>query len=67
MIVMEEGDLNLSKQLFLLGDRRVNGLKSALNELIHGKSLNGFSEHSERLTLRGSAQVVHKEAHLFEP
>jgi hypothetical protein len=36
---MEEGDLNLSKQLFFLDNRSVNRLKLALNELIHGKKV----------------------------
>lgn len=37
MTVKEEGDLNLSKQLFFLPNSRVNGLQLALNELIHAK------------------------------
>lgn len=37
MTVKEEGDLNLSKQLFSLPNSRVNGLQLALNELIHEK------------------------------
>lgn len=37
MTVKEEGDLNLSKQLFPLRNSRVTGLQSALNELIHAK------------------------------
>lgn len=37
MSVKEEGDLNLSKQLFPLHNSRVTGLQSALNELIHAK------------------------------
>lgn len=37
MSVKEEGDLNLSKQLFFLHNSRVTGLQSALNELIHAK------------------------------
>lgn len=37
MTVKEEGDLNLSKQLFSLHNSRVTGLQSALNELIHAK------------------------------
>lgn len=37
MTVKEEGDLNLSKQLFFFHNSRVNGLQLALNELIHAK------------------------------
>lgn len=44
MTVKEEGDLNLSKQLFSPHNSRGSGLQLALNELIHAKNVSRFSQ-----------------------
>lgn len=73
MTVKEEGDLNLSKQLFSLHNSRVTGLQSALNEPIHAKKrgeTDSLLEHSVRdiPSVLSPAQVMPwaKEAHLSQ-